>query len=192
MKRIVLLISFLAVLTLCASAQMAYVNFHEMPIATTPQQMPDNYPEGFMLNWDHFFYVSPGTWGNEGPGFLVDPSTQHNSVAFVGGSQCALAAACFASIKMQSPIMVSRPESFTPISITVTAGWGTNNVTVMAYNNSKFVGSLVWKLTTKPHTFSFPASWNITQLVFTPGIAPLKSVYPAGSMVIYSFVVMKH
>ena len=192
MKRIVLLISFLAFLGLCASAQ-TYIDFHQMPLAATPTLMPDFYPEEMSLYWDNFYYVTPGLWSAEGRGFWVDPATKHNTVAFIGGPLCTLAVPCNGSIKMSQIMMNPVNKTFAPISMSISAGWMPNKVIVTAYNNSKFVGRLVWQLTTKPQTFSFPAAWNITQLVFTPEFTPSNSVNPkAGSMVVYSFVLMEH
>jgi len=188
MKRIVLLISFVAAVALCAGAQ-TYIDFHDMPIATTPTLMPDLYPSGMNMLWDSFYYVTPGMWSEAGPGFWVDPATQHNSVAFFGGPMCALSVPCSGSIKESQIVMAPRNRTFAPISMSVSAGWAANNVTVMAYNNSKFVGSVVWNLTTQPRTFHFPAAWNVTQLVFTPGFINANTTNPKpGSMVIYTFV----
>jgi hypothetical protein len=190
MKRIVLLITFIAAIALCASGQ-TYVNFQDMPMAWVPTPMPDNYPEGMYLNWDSFLYVTPGIWAGEGAGFWVDPSTQHNTVAFMGGPMCALTVPCTASIKMSSIMMSPFVRTFTPTSITVSAGWLANTVTVLAYNNGKFVGSLQWQLKIVPQTFTFPAAWTVTQLVFTPGVINANSVKPIiGSVVIYNFSLM--
>ena len=99
MKRIVLLISFIAMVGLCAGAQ-SYIDFHQMPTAATPTVMPDYYPEKSGLNWDNFYYVTPGLWRDAGPGFWVDPAKQHNTVAFLGGPLCTLAVPCDGSIKL--------------------------------------------------------------------------------------------
>ncbi len=188
MKRIVLLVGFLAAMTLCASGQ-TYINFHEMPIASSPTLMPDNYPSGMNMYWNNFYYVTPGIWTGEGPGFWVDPSTQHNTVVFMGGPLCALATPCTASIKLTPPNTVY--GSFSPMNITLSAGWLPSGVTVLAYNNSTFVGSLRWQLTTTPQTFTFPAAWRVTQLVFTPDVIPANTVNPnVGSVVIYNFNMM--
>jgi hypothetical protein len=83
-------------------------------------------------------------------------------------------------------------KGFQPISISLAAGWQKNSVAVTAYNNSKFLGSFVWQLTTKPTLFKFPVAWtNVTQLVFTPRFNP-SVANSAGSMVVYSFVLVKH
>ncbi|MGC2109033.1 MAG: hypothetical protein WA655_05910 [Candidatus Korobacteraceae bacterium] len=192
MKRIVLLISLVAALTLCAGAQ-TFIDFHEMPIAKTPQTMPDNYPSTVNLYWDNFFYVTPGLWTGEGPGFWVDPATLHNSVAFVGGPMCPLTVPCTSSLKMDAVQPNAKIQTFTPVSMSVSAGWAANNVIITAYNHGYFVGQMTLKLTTTPHTFSFPATWKVTQLAFTPTFIPTNAIYPkAGSMVIYSFVLMQH
>ena len=188
MKKPLLLISVLAALALCASAQ-TYIDFHQMPIANTPAPMPDNYPAVSGLAWDNFYYVTPGSWKGAGPGFWVDPASHHNTVVFVGGPFCNIPAACFGSIKLQRP-GADRPSfpTFTPASISVAAGWLPNNVIVTGYDNSRFVGSVVWSLTTKPQTFAFPATWHVTQIVFTPEFISTDSVPHAGSMVVYSLV----
>ena len=191
MKRIVLLFSLILALALCAGAQ-TYIDFHDMPMAKAPSPLPDAYPAGLNLYWDNFYYVSPGLWKG-GPGFWVDPATQHNIVSFVGGSMCALATPCSGAIKLgQGVIPVAR--TFTPISMTLSAGWTANTVTIMAYNNGKFVGSQFWKLTTTPKTFTFPNTWKVTELIFTPGVpATGPTVTPkAGSMVIYSFILVRN
>ncbi len=189
MKRIVLLSSFLILVVLCASAQN-YVDFREMPIARTPALMPDAYPEGSGMSWDNFYYVTPGLWSGAGRGFWVDPATQHNSVAFIGGPLCTLAVPCNGSIKMNSIMMAPFNRTFTPVSISISAGWFPNKVTVTAYNNGRFVGTAVWNLTTQPHTFPFPPTWTaVTQLVFMPDVPLSRAVHPtAGSMVVYSFI----
>jgi len=175
-----------------ASAQ-AYIDFHQLPMTKAPSPMPDSYPAGVNLYWDNFYYVTAGLWKDAGPGFWVDPATQHNTVAFIGGPLCALATPCSGSIKLNHLPATPHAKPFTPISISMAAGWLPNNVIVTAYDSSTFVGSTVWELTTEPKTFPFPATWkNVTQLVFTPEFSPTNAVYPkAGSMVIYSFILIK-
>lgn len=190
MKRIALLIGMIAVFALCANAQV-YINFHEMPIASTPSPMPDFYPSGMFFYWDNFYYVSPGLWTGEGAGFVVDPSTQHNSVAVLGGPLCNLTVACSGSIKLSPPTMNAVNSTFRPMTMTVSAGWSPNRVTVVAYNNSQFVGQVTWDLTTTPQILSFPATWRVTQLVFTPEFINGNTVNPKnGSLVIYTFTLM--
>jgi hypothetical protein len=190
MKRMVLLISLMATLTLCASAQ-TYIDFHQMPWANAPTKMPDIYPAEFNLNWDNFYYVTPGLWAGGGPGFLVDPAVQHNTVAFVGGPFCVSANVCHGSIKM---VGANANANFQPISISLTAGWAANTLSVTAYNRSEFVGNVVWKLTTSPQLFKFPPAWtNVTELVFAPNIIKTNLIQPLpGSMVIYSFLSVQH
>ena len=185
MKRIVLLITFVAALSLCAGAQ-TLIDFHEMPIASTPAPMPDLYAS---LYWDGFNYVTPGLWKGAGLGFWVDPSTKHNTVAFTGGPYCQLSVPCAGMIKM-NPIMATMVnKTFTPINIIMSAGWTWNTVTVTAYNSGKYVGTVQWKLTTTPQLYTFPAAWNVTQLVVTPGMAS-NAVTAEGSVVIYKFMYM--
>jgi len=192
MKRIVLLISFVAAVALCAGAQV-FIDFHDMPIATTPTLMPDLYPSGMNMLWDSFYYVTPGMWSEAGPGFWVDPATQHNSVAFFGGPMCALSVPCSGSIKESQIVMTPRNRTFIPVGMIASSGWADNEVTVLAYNNSRLVGKLVWKLTTERQRFYFPAAWNVTQLVFTPGFINANTTNPKpGSMVIYDFAIMAH
>jgi hypothetical protein len=180
MKRIVLLIAFVAAVALCAGAQ-TYIDFHQMPVAKTPSPMPDYYPDGMNLYWDHFFYVSPGLWSGEGPGFWVDPTTQHNTAVFVGGPTCPIAATCVGTIKVAS--QRSALSTFTPMRIQMSAGWVPNKVTITAYNNSKFIGTTTVQLTTRPHIFTLPNVWHqVTELVFAP--EPI----PSNSVVIYSFL----
>lgn len=190
MKKMVLLIGFLAAIALCAQAQ-TYIQFGDMHWVSAPTPMPDNYPAGTNLSWDNFLYVTPGLWSAAGPGFWVDPGTSHNIVAFVGGSYCNVAATCGGSIKLM-PSATSTSKGFQPISMSASAGWQKNSVTVTAYNNSKFLGSFVWPLTTTPKMFKFPAAWtNVTQLVFTPRYN-LSTTNSAGSIVIYSFLLVQH
>lgn len=191
MKKLVLLVSLVAVLALCASAQ-TLINFSQMPLASTPSPMPDRYPAQSNMYWDNFYYVTPGLWHQSGPGFHVDPATQHNTVGFIGGPLlCTAANVCTGSIKMQAA--AARPASFTPISILATAGWAPNTVLVTAYNNSRFVGRVTWNLTLTPRTFVFPATWRgVTQLVFALDVPRVTARPQAGSMVIYSFVLVEH
>ncbi len=199
MKRVVLLLSFVAMVALCANAQ-SIIDFHQMPIASTPSVMPDSYPAELGLYWDNFYYVTPGLWTGEGRGFWVDPATRHNSVAFIGGPTCSLTTPCHGSIKLQ--VTPNATAAFTPITMSLAAGWATNNVIVTAYNKSEIVGRVIWRLTTTPKVFSFPNTWNnVTQLVFIPEITSnpriaSRNVPPnapqSGSMVVYTFVLMKH
>ncbi len=178
MKRIVLLIAFFAAVALCAGAQ-TYIDFHQMPVAKTPSPMPDYYPDGMNLYWDHFLYVTPGLWHGAGPGFWVDPSLQHNTTLFVGGPMCPVAATCVGAIKIAE--QRNALSTFTPISVQMSAGWVPNKVTITAYNNSKFVGSTTIKLLTKPQIFTLPNVWShVSELVFAP------EAIPNNSVVIYS------
>jgi len=189
MKRIVLLITIVAAFALCAGAQ-TLIDFHDMPYAYAPSPMPDNYPKDMGLYWDNFSYVTPGLWSAAGPGFWVDPSSKPIDVAFAGGVLCNLTVPCTAMIKM-NPIMVAAPmnKTFTPVTITLSAGWQTNHVIITAYNNGTHVGTVVWKLTTTPQTFTFPAAWRVTQLAFTPDYLGNNATIPEGSVVIYTFLV---
>ena len=193
MKRIVLLISFVFALALCASAQ-TYINFNDMPMATTPSPMPDLYPSGVSLYWDNFAYVTPGAWDKAGPGFWVGPYA--GDVVFIGGPLCPLAlpTPCGASIKMNPiPATPTALPSFTPVSMTLSAGWSANHVIINAFNKGTWVGSITLSLTTTPHIYPLPPTWkDITQLTFTPELTSNHAVYPQGSMVMYNFILMKH
>lgn len=192
MKRIVLLIALVAALALCAGAQTD-INFQQMPLVQTPTLMPDSYPEGMNLYWNSFYYVTPGLWSGAGPGFWIDPATQHNTVAFIGGPTCNSRVPCSGSIKLNPIVLAPLNRTFTPVSISLSAGWLPNRVTVMAYNNSRFVGSVVWNLGTIPQTFTFPTAWNVTQLVFTPDFINMTPVnHGAASMVVYDFTLIAH
>jgi hypothetical protein len=192
MKRIALLCGLVFILAMCASAQ-TYIDFSNMHLAATPSPMPDNYPGVPNLAWDNFLYVTPGAWKAAGPGFHVDPATQHNNVAFFGGAYCP-AVSCYGSIKM--PVILVGPATtvpnFQPISMMLSAGWKANNLTVAAYLNSKYLGSVVWKLTTIPQIQKFPPQWTrVTQLIFTPAVA--NATPPEmGSVVVYNFILVKH
>jgi hypothetical protein len=189
MKRIVLLISFLVAVALCSGAQ-TLIDFHEMPFVYAPTPMPDYYPQNMGLYWEHFSYVTPGIWNGAGPGFWVDPATRHNTVAFAGGTLCNLTVPCTGMIKLNPILSVMLNKTFTPLNISLSAGWQANNVTVTAYNNGVSVGTIVWRLTTTPQTFTFPASWRVTQLVFTPDYIGNNATVPGGSVVIYTFNLM--
>ena len=192
MRRIVLLIAFVAAMALCASAQ-TYIDFQQMPMVETPTLMPDFYPEGMNLYWNNFYYVTPGLWTGAGPGFWVDPGMQHNTVAFIGGPTCGSKVPCVGSIKLTPIVLAPLNRTFTPVSISLSAGWLPNRVTVMAYNNSRFVGSVVWNLGTAPQTFTFPTAWNVTQLVFTPDFINMNPVNQgSASMVVYNFTLITH
>ena len=185
MKRIVLLVGLLAVVALAANAQ-TLINFQNMHPVAKPLPMPDYYPAGLNLYWDNFSYVTPGMWGGAGPGFWVDPASPHNTVAFVGGPTCGLKVPCFGTIKQGPPIGLTMvKKSFTPISVTMSAGWKDNYVTVTGYNNGEFVGTLLWKVTTDRKTFTFPTAWRVSQLTFTPDYLGNNATAPNGSAVIY-------
>ena len=182
MKRIVLLVSLVAALSLCVTAQ-TLINFNGMPKANIPNLMP--FYAG--MSWENFYYVTPGLWNGEGPGFVVGPNV--NDVVFTGGPMCHATAACGAKFTM-SPIMsIMRVPTFTPVSILLSAGWHDNYVTVRGYNNGKFVGELRLKATTTPKVFPFPSTWRVTELVFTPQFFGNAAAIPWGSAVIYSVAV---
>jgi len=191
MRRIVLLVSFVVVLALCGNAQ-TLINFQNMHMATAPTPMPDFYPSGMFLAWDNFNYVTPGLWAGAGPGFWIDPATLHNTVAFVGGPTCGLKVPCFGAIKLVPIMMAPMNLTFTPINVTMSSGWQANRVTVTAYNNGEYVGTIVWSLTTTPRTFTFPSTWRVTQLAFTPDYLGNNAIAPNGSVVIYNFTLLNN
>jgi hypothetical protein len=190
MKKVLLLITFITAIALCASAQ-TLIDFTGMPVATTPTPMPTNYPSSANIYWDNFLYVTPGLWSGAGPGFWVDPATKHNTTLFIGGPWQSIAQG---SIELQLKNPGPNISTFTPVSMLLAAGWNPNSVLVAAYCNSKLVGTTVWNLTTTPQTFTFPSVWtNVTQLVFTADPNMTSAVHPTpGSMVIYSFVLIAH
>lgn len=192
MKRIVLLVSFVVALALCAGAQQITVDFHDMNLVKAPMPMPSAYPPGAHLNWENFYYVTPSLWPKAGPGFRNIDSTSVNTVAFTGGSAlCPTAATCAAKIKLV-PGMIPVAQTFTPQRFILSAGWANNIVTIVGYNGGKFVGSKIVKLTTTPLAYTFDTPWKVTELVFIPGIVPGPSITPqAGSMVIYEFKFFK-
>jgi len=181
MKKIGSLLCLVFALALCATAQTV-ITFSDMPSVNIPVPVPDGYPTGSYMNWPNFYYVSPLLWSQAGPGFTNGPNAR---VAFFGGPTCAQAVGCSASIKI--PVAPNATAAtFTPVSMNVASGWVPNSVVVVAYNQSTFVGSVSWALTTASQTFNFPQGWNnITQLNFFPGPAQGQ----AGSMVIYTFTV---
>lgn len=189
MKRIVLLVTLIAAFALCAGAQ-TFIDFHDMPYAYMPKAMPDNYPAHMGLYWDSFDYVTPGVWTGEGPGFWVSPSSKPSDVVFTGGVLCNLTVPCTGMIKMNPAYAAPMNKTFVPVSITLSAGWQDNKVTITAYNNGTYVGTLELKVTTTPQTFTFPATWTVTQLAFTPEYLGNNATIPAGSVVIYNFTVM--
>jgi len=159
-KTLVLLVCVLA-LAIGALAQ-ENLNFANLPLVSMPTPMPNGYGQ---LNWTNIFYVDPSEWSGAGPGYKDGPVGQ--DVAFVGGKACRLAPEyCFGTISSSSG-----PTSFQAISAIVAGGFGSTSITVIAYNNGKYVGSSFYTLGTQMQTLNFPASWgNITQLVFqTPG-----------------------
>jgi len=187
MKRISLLFCIVIAAALCASGQEMMVTFSDMPSVNAPTPLPDNYPTGTYLNWDGIYYVSPMMWSGAGPGFFTGPDTR---VAFLGGDMCKLSPAiCSASVKI--PVGPTATLAFQPLNMVVAAGWASNNVVVLAYNQGTFLGSTSWKLSTTAHIFSFPANWtNVTQLTFIPSPVPsgaARRAGQAGSVVIYTF-----
>ena len=159
-KTLVLLVCVLA-LAIAASAQ-ENLNFANLPRVSAPTPMPNGYGQ---LNWTNIFYVDPSEWSGAGPGYKDGPAGQ--DVAFVGGKACRLAPEyCFGTISSSGG-----PTSFQAISAVVAGGFGPTSITVIAYNNGKYVGSSFYTLGTQMQTLNFPSSWgNITQLVFqTPG-----------------------
>jgi len=165
MKKTFVLLACVLALALGATAQQQ-LTFSDLPLASMPTLLPNGYGQ---LNWGNFFYVDPAEWSGAGPGYKLGPD--RGDVAFIGGKVClynpilkenvALPSACYGTISS-----AGGPISFQAVSATAAAGFGSNNVTVTAYNNGKYVGSSVYSLTTLPQNISFPASWGaITELV---------------------------
>ena len=186
MKRIVLIISFLAIAALCASAQV-YMNFSDMSAMPAPVKMPVQYPAHSNMVWNNFLCVTPALWSGRGPGFRA-PSVVTN-VVFIGGP----AATSAGTISLTSMKAIAVVPTFQPISMTLSAGWGPNNLHVTALFNSGATATVIWKLTTTPQIFKFPPAWtNVNHLVFAPDPS-LANAFPApGSMVIYDFLLVEH
>ncbi len=127
-------------------------------------------PRGYSsLNWSNIFYVDPAEWSGAGPGYKLGPMLNQD-VAFVGESGCRLppGGPCYGSISVNSGGNgINNPLSFQPVSATVAAGFGPTNVTVMAYNNGNYVGSMFYNVGSQMQTLNFPSSWgSITELTF--------------------------
>jgi hypothetical protein len=157
MKKTLILLTCLLALALAASAQQT-VNFSDLPRVSTPTPMPNGYGS---LAWTDIFYVDPTRWAGSGPGYkdgLADLD-----VAFVGGKNCRLLQEyCYGSIS--SP---GGPAAFQPVSALAAGGFGPTYITVLAYNNGKYVGSAFYSLNTQMQTLTFPPNWGgVTQLVF--------------------------
>jgi len=183
MKKVGLFVCILAAMTLSASGQML-ITFNDMPSVDHPAVMPDNYPTSTYLNWENFFYVSPAMWNGSGPGFFTGPDLR---VAFVGGPMCELQpSVCYGSIKLG--VAPNSTATFQPLSITLAAGWAPNNVEVLGFNKSQYLGRITWKLTLKAHQYFFPDKWtNVTQLILYPTPTQGSAIGKAGSFVAYTF-----
>lgn len=191
MKRIVLLISFLAVTVLCVAQTPMYMDFRNMQAMPTPVHMTGEYPAQSNLMWDNFLCVTPGIWSAAGPGFHLDPAFLHNNVMFLGGPYQSIAVGSIEMIpeKSRGP----RVPVFQPISVTLSAGWTANRVLVTAYLQSNAVSTVVWKLTTTPQIYKFPPEWTrITKLVFTPDPSMKNAIHPQpGSLVMYNLLLVE-
>ena len=162
MKKTLVLLACLVALALGASAQ-ENLNFADLPLVSTPTPMPNNYGQ---LTWSNIFYVDPGQWSGAGPGYkdrLMEGRLVRQDVAFVGGKVCRLLQEnCYGTISS-----AGGPVGFQAVSAIVAGGFGTTSITVIAYNNGKYVGSSSYTLSTQMQTLNFPDSWGaITQLVF--------------------------
>jgi hypothetical protein len=168
MKRTLVLLTCLLALALSASAQNQ-INFANLPLVKVPAPMPSNYA-GF--NWTNIFYVDPAEWSGAGPGYKLG-SILNRDVAFVGGASCTccpprLVTSCNGTISLNtSGGELNNQLSFQAVNATVAAGFGPTSITVLAYNNGKYVGTAFYRLDGNLQTINFPSSWgNITELNF--------------------------
>ncbi len=168
MKKSLLLLACIVVLALGAAAQ-ENLNFGNFPLINNPMPTPNGYGQ---LNWTNVFYVDPYEWSGGGSGFRQGPVNK--DVGFVNGEDCLpLQNTCFGIVTS-----LGGRTAFQPVSAVLAGGFGPTNITVTAYNNGQYVGTLFYSLTAEMQTVNFPASWgSITQLTFqTSG---------AGALVIY-------
>jgi len=131
-----------------ASAQQK-LNFSDLPLIASPAPMPLGYGQ---LDWGNFFYVNPYGWSDAGTGFKLGPQTK--DVAFIGGEFCNLAGnACFGTI--------TDTRGFVAVSADVAGGYGPVAITVTAYNNGKFLGSVNYSIGSQLTKLKFPATWGV-------------------------------
>jgi len=137
-----------------ASAQ-EMINFANLPLVKTPSPVPDGYGR---LAWSNFYYVNARLWSGSGPGDLLGP--QGEDIAFIGNRDCRLIGdACYG--------ILTNAHGLVLMSATVAASFGPTHLTVMAYNNGKYLGSAGYFLTTQLQTLRFPPSWGVaTEVVF--------------------------
>ncbi len=155
MKKTLVLLATLLALAIGATAQQQ-INFSDLPLVGSPAPMPSGYSS---LNWSNFWYVDPSEYSSAGPGY--NNLLTHRDVAFIGGQHCApVGPACFGTITSQG----SR-TAFQAISAVMAGGYQANQITVSAYNNGTFVGSVSFNLGTVAQAIRFPATWGaITEM----------------------------
>jgi hypothetical protein len=104
------------------------------------------------LNWSNFWYVDPSQYPGACPGYHL---FTHRDIAFIGGQFCGpVKPGCYG-------VITSPGKAFIPVSALVAAGYQANQITVLAYNNGAFVGSVSYNLTTRPQVVNFPGSWGV-------------------------------
>lgn len=131
-----------------ASAQQQ-LNFSDLPLVNTPAPMPLGYGQ---LNWANFFYVNPYGWPDAGSGFKL--GAQGEDVVFIGGEFCNLAGnACYGTI--------TDARGFVAVSADVAGGYGPAAITVTAYNNGKFIGTVNFPIGSQVSKLKFPATWGV-------------------------------
>jgi hypothetical protein len=131
-----------------ASAQQK-LTFSDLPLIDSPSPIPTGYGQ---LTWGNFFYVNPYGWSGAGNGFKLGP--QGEDVAFIGGEFCRLSGnVCYGTL--------SDARGFMPVSANVAGGYGPVSVTITAYNNGSFIGTVNYSLTDEITTLNFPASWGV-------------------------------
>ncbi len=144
----------LLTLVVGATAQTQQINFADLPLLAAPTPMPLGYGG---MNWANFWYVDPALWPGAGPGY--QNLLTHKDVAFIGGQFCGqVSLGCYGVINFLG-------SSFVPVGAVMAAGFQANRITVLAYNNGNFVGSVSYNLTITPQVVKFPTSWGaITEM----------------------------
>ena len=172
MKKTVVLLACLVALAVGATAQQ-HVNFSDLPLVATPAPVPAAYGE---LNWSNFWYVDPSEYAGAGPGYQ-NPFT-HRDVAFIGGQFCGpVRLGCYGVVSY-----LGGRNRFFPASAIMAAGYQTNQIMVLAYNQGAFVGSATYSLTTTPRIVGFPSSWGeITEMQIQTDVA--------GDVVLFDLIV---
>lgn len=169
MKRTLLLLTCVVVLTFGASAQER-LTFADLPLVSSPSPMPSGYGH---LDWGNFSYVDPYEWSGSGPGFKLGPIGQ--DIAFIDGRFCGISPVCYGTLNL--------PRGFALVSADVAGGFGPTTVTLVAYRNGTHIGTANFFVTSQMRTLSFPPSWGVVTEVV------LQVSGGAGGLVVYSLTV---